>query len=58
MKTQAMHLKLSLSEQMCEKFILNWRVSCLSDKREREIIVYKMVRDNYHMTAGRKVRGP
>jgi hypothetical protein len=37
-----------------------WKVSCLSDKREREresFIVYKMFRD-YHMTAGRKVRGP
>jgi hypothetical protein len=58
MKTKATHLKLSLSEKMCEKFILGRFLACLIREREREsFIVYKMFRD-YHMTAGRKVRGP
>jgi hypothetical protein len=36
MKTQAMHLELSLSEQMCEKFILGRFLACLKRERERE----------------------
>jgi hypothetical protein len=39
MKTQAMHLELSLSEQMCEKFILGRFLACLKRERERERVL-------------------
>jgi hypothetical protein len=39
MKTKATHLKLSLSEKMCEKFILGRFLACLIRERERERVL-------------------